>query len=402
MGIVSQFGQITGSSGSPGSDTRALYLKVYAGELITQFAERNVMRELITTRTIATGKSLQFPVLGKGSAVVHTIGDNLLTASGTLYTAEAPTTSVSQYPKVMAQNERLLFIDNKIISDVNVPDIDEMLTHFAGRGAYVTEQVRQLNNTFDRTAILALIGAARVRNNAADLVYGEPGGGTNGDGGGIGVATATAGTGVTGGAITDALWACAQRFDELDIPKEGRAVLIPWASFYKLIKDPTLYSIVATTTSTTSTFARAVGSGNFPASVGGGAGFSNPNLQFGNADWARGTIQSVAGFAIIPTNHIPQADYSGTTFYSQLAGSNGNSYAYNCGTSRTTAGMTQGVAFHSSALGCLMKQDVTLESEYKIEYQFTMLVAKMLSGFRYLRPSSAIELTSVTTTSGAN
>lgn len=41
-------------------DAKALYLKMFAGEVLTAFAENNVMASRHVTRTISSGKSAQF------------------------------------------------------------------------------------------------------------------------------------------------------------------------------------------------------------------------------------------------------------------------------------------------------------------------------------------------------
>ena len=56
---VSRIGQVNGSG-----DTNALFLKLFAGEVITQFEEKNVMAPLHSVRTISNGKSASFPVMG--------------------------------------------------------------------------------------------------------------------------------------------------------------------------------------------------------------------------------------------------------------------------------------------------------------------------------------------------
>ena len=393
MTLISNPGQINNSG-----DVRALYLKVFSGEILAQFREVNVMRNRIRMRSIPYGKSSQFPVLGKGYATVHTPGTNMLDASGTTSKKSTdPTGSAVQLPVPFAMNERIIYIDNPLVAPTMISNLDEMLTQFEFRRDYVVELALALANTFDRTAIIALIDAARTRSANAQLVTGEPGGGYNGDGGCLGI-----GSTPTGGSITDALFAAAQRFNEIDVPQEGRCVLLPWQAVFALIKDPTLYFVGSAASATAAEYLRAV-AGNMPASaIGSGTGFSNPNLQFGNANWAAGTIRSVAGFDIVPTNHIPQVDLSaGTSFYHTLSGSNQNVYDYDTSSGRATAGATQGIAFQSSAIGCLLQQDLVTESDYKIEYQATLFLAKMLSGFNTLRGAAAIELTSTLKTSGA-
>jgi len=64
---VSRLGQVNGAG-----DDRALFLKLYAGEVLTAFEEKNIFMGLHRTRTIASGKSAQFPLTGVASAKYHT------------------------------------------------------------------------------------------------------------------------------------------------------------------------------------------------------------------------------------------------------------------------------------------------------------------------------------------
>ena len=54
-----------------------MFLKVFSGEILTTFEEATVMKSLHTIRTIANGKSAQFPVTGIASAAYHTPGENI-------------------------------------------------------------------------------------------------------------------------------------------------------------------------------------------------------------------------------------------------------------------------------------------------------------------------------------
>ena len=56
----------------------ALFLKVFAGEVLTAFEENNVMKDLHTSRTISVVSRHNFPVTGKANAAYHTVGTPLL------------------------------------------------------------------------------------------------------------------------------------------------------------------------------------------------------------------------------------------------------------------------------------------------------------------------------------
>ena len=62
-----------------GTGFDALFLKTFSGEVLTAFAENNIFNEAMhTVRTIESGKSAQFPVLGTATAAYHSIGTPLV------------------------------------------------------------------------------------------------------------------------------------------------------------------------------------------------------------------------------------------------------------------------------------------------------------------------------------
>ena len=63
-----------GASNSAG-DRRALYLKLFSGEMFKGFQHQTIARDLIMKRTLSNGKSLQFIYTGRTSAEYHTPGN---------------------------------------------------------------------------------------------------------------------------------------------------------------------------------------------------------------------------------------------------------------------------------------------------------------------------------------
>ena len=68
----SRVGVVNGATPTDFASENALFLKVFAGEVLTAFDENNVMKDLHTMRTISSGKSAQFPVTAKANAAYHT------------------------------------------------------------------------------------------------------------------------------------------------------------------------------------------------------------------------------------------------------------------------------------------------------------------------------------------
>lgn len=189
-----------------GSDNKALFLKVFAGEVLTAFKEATVTEDKFQTRTIASGKSAQFPILGKISAAYHTPGTEITGLN-------------------VPANEQVITIDDLLISHSFIANIDEAMNHYDVRGPYATEMGRALAYQMDKhklqLAILAARGSAPVTT--------EAGGGS--------VTSATLLTDTTGEALVAALFAAAQKLDEKYIPEDDRWVFLNPQAYYLLAQN---------------------------------------------------------------------------------------------------------------------------------------------------------------------
>src|SRR5690625_2961813 len=94
-----------------GSNERELFLKVFAGEVLTAFEQHNRMLALTRSRSITHGKSAQFPVTGRIGAEYHT-----------------PGTEIKGLP--VNHSERVITIDDLLISHAFIADIDEAMNHY--------------------------------------------------------------------------------------------------------------------------------------------------------------------------------------------------------------------------------------------------------------------------------
>ena len=61
-----------------GSDANSLFLKVFSGEVLASFERENKMLGMSTVRTISSGKSAQFPAIGRTTASYHTAGNEIV------------------------------------------------------------------------------------------------------------------------------------------------------------------------------------------------------------------------------------------------------------------------------------------------------------------------------------
>ena len=176
----------------------ALFLKVFAGEVITSFNRASVTEGSAMVRSIASGKSATFPVMGRIDAEYHTPG------------AEINGQDVNH-------NEKVITINDLLISHAFLSNLEEAKNHWDVRSAYSTEIGRALAFTKDRH-VLQTIGLASQAN--ANITGGDAGTTiTNTD-----IANATASTSANG--FITALFDAAKALDNNYVPSEGRVCFL--------------------------------------------------------------------------------------------------------------------------------------------------------------------------------
>lgn len=233
-----------------GSANDALFLKVFAGEVLTAFRKATVFEGLHTVRTISSGKSAQFPIIGLASTAYHTPG-TMLTGSQ------------------IKHAEAVVNIDDKLVSQVFLADIDEAKNHYDVRSQYSVEMGNALAYRFDQNVAAMIAKAARTSTNFnTDLP-----GGTQ-----INI-TAASKTAITGAQLATTLFSAAQKMDENNLPQDGRYAVLPPAQYYKLVQE-------------TNVINRDWG---------------------GQGAYADGTVLRVAGIDIVMSNHLPTTNRSAVT-----------------------------------------------------------------------------------------
>jgi len=341
------------SDGSFAQDN-ALFLKKFSGEILQTFEESNIFKPLHTIRTIESGKSAQFPVTGIASANYHTPGDNIAEkGAGATYLSD------------IRKSERVINIDKMLIASTFLANIDDVKNHYDIRSVYANELGKALAVRFDTALAKVFIAAARSN---AVITGGKVGGvldvsanlmGTPADG-----SDDADNSDPTGSELVAALFTAAQKLDENDVPSDGRFCVLRPQEYYKLV-----------------TGADANNSFNLLSAVNSDIG--------GVGSISSGTIPQIAGISIFKSNHIPSTDLSGTATGDGAADNDvfGAGNGYNGNFSNTL-----GIVSHSAAVGTVKLLDLATESEYQIERQGTLFVAKYAMGHGVLRPECAIEL----------
>jgi hypothetical protein len=303
---VLNIGQINGAGA-----TDALFLKVFAGEVLTAFETASVTRDKHFVRTITSGKSAAFPATWKVTGGYHTPGAEI----------------VGQTSNV---NERVIVIDDLLVSSVFIPNIDEAKNHFDYRSTYSNECGVFLGTNWDKNILQVTALAAR----SAATVTGAFGG----------TSLTSAGTlyKTSAADIVAGIYAANQAMDEKDVPEgQKRYTYLKPAQYYLLAQVNDLV---------------------------------DKDYNNNNGDKASAKVLMVANSALVKTNNLPTTNVaSGPAAYQ--------------GDFTKTAFLTTTEA----AVGTVKLMDLNSEMEYDIRRQGTLIVAKYAMGHGILRPECSVE-----------
>ena len=235
--------------------------------------------------------------------------------------------------------ERIINIDELLIAHAFISNIDEAKNHYDVRSTYTTELGRALAKRFDKNLLRVTCAAGLTGTKAATITGGFDG--TSVDG----VDTSS------GDAIVAALFKAAENLDNSDVPQMDRYVVLNPAAYYKIVNS-----------------ARAI-----------------------NVDWrgdgsiATGKVCCVAGINVFSSNNLPS-----TNITSKVTGETNDDYLGDFSS-------VFGVVFQKGAVGTVKLLDLAVESDYLIQNQGTLFVAKYAMGHAILRPESVCVLQATTT-----
>lgn len=317
-----------GNANSGSSRDDALFLKVFAGEVITSFDRASKTEGADMVRSISNGKSASFPVLGRIGAAYHAVGAEILGSD-------------------VNSAEKVITINDLLISSVFVSNIEEAKNHWDVRSAYSQEMGRALSFQKDKH-ILQTIGQASLA--SANVTGGDATAtGTSGSITNTGIASATDATAAN--AMIDAIFAAAKELDANYVPSEGRKCFMRLEEYYKLANATNAVNVDFT----------------------GG----------GNGGVASGKVMKIAGIELVPVPHFVTGNVTATT--EKGSATNGGSFPQ-------AVNLTNFVALvsHPSAVGTVKLMDLGVEKEYDIRRQGTLMVAKYAMGHGVLRPESAV------------
>ena len=333
---ASRLGQINASGSAD-----ELFLKVFSGEILTTFEEQNVMKDLHMVRTISNGKSAQFPITGIADANYHTVGEDIVDGS-------------NGYLSTIKHAERVISIDDVLISSTFIANIDELKNHYDVRSIYAKELGKALAKRFDLATMKTLFAAAN---------------GSSPIGGNGGSSVAGADT-LTASGLIDALYGVARVLDEKDAPEEGRFAVLTPSQYYTLLTSDNV-------------------------------AVNRDNGGVGNV--ATGTIAQVAGIRLVKSNHLDSVIALGDQTSATTGDAASNNDVFGGGAAGegymgdfsglSGANSAKGfIAGTKEAIGTVKLLDLATESEYQIQRQGTLFVAKYAMGHGVLRPECAVKV----------
>jgi len=349
-------------------DVRDLFLKLYAGEVLTAFEEKKVLMDKVRTRTISKGKSASFPMTGRATAEYLTPGNEITGGN-------------------IRAGERIVTIDDLLISSQFIANIDEAINHYDVRSIYSKEAGIALANEADRNVARMLVKAALATNAtaAAGLIqdykaFTEEDFTDNVD---IGTATADS---LDPAKIAKAIFDARKEMEVKNVPTEGATVVLAPDQYYALLD------------------------------VTDGSKLTYMNRDFGGTGSVAGaTVPSIAGMPVIMSNHANVNNlYASLVTGNAAEGetSDNQPLANTAGSGRTThydlptaavdtrdmvaeAKQFRGFVFTPDAVATVKLLDLGMESEYQINRQGTLMVAKYAMGHNVLRPACCIGLSEV-------
>ena len=361
-----------GQSNSTG-DARALYLKLFSGEMFKGFQHNAIARDLVMRRTLTNGKSLQFIYTGHTTAEYHTPGNSILGND-----QGAPPVA-----------EKTITVDDLLISSAFLYDLDETLSHYDMRSEISRKIGYALAQKYDRLIFRAITRGARAASPITKTNYVEPGGTQ------IRVGTTTnASDAYSSSGLVAAFYDAAAALDEKGVSSDGRVGVLNPRQYYELIQ--------------------AVGSN----------GLVNRDAQGTALQGGNGIIE-IAGIKIFKSMNIPFFSQYGTKFGTGSATNPGVTDPGNTGSfvseavedaaadvtginneygEETEFANSCGLIFQREAAGCveaIAPQVQVTSGDVSTIYQGDVILGRLAMGADYLNPAASVELFAGTATKPA-
>ena len=342
-------------------DTRALYLKLFSGEMFKGFQHNTIARDLIMKRTIKNGKSLQFIYTGRTKSEFHTPGNSILGD-----TNGAPPVA-----------EKTITIDDLLISSAFVYELDEVLAHYDLRSEISRKIGYALAEKYDRLAFRAVARGARAASPITATGYVEPGGTQ------IRVGSTTNDSDAYNSSnLVSAFYDAAAALDEKGVSSDGRVAVLNPRQYYELIQAVGTNGLVNRDVQGT-----ALQNGQGIIEIAGIKIYKSMNIPFlGNYGTAYGGTTGV-------TDPGKTGSFVGETLEDASTAQSGINNDY--GTAAEVGAKSCGLIFQKEAAGmveAIGPQVQVTSGDVSVIYQGDVMLGRLACGCDYLNPAAAVEL----------
>ena len=353
------------SNGTPGTDPRALYLKLFSGEMFKGFQRNTIARDLVMKRTLTNGKSLQFIFTGRTKAEYHTPGNSILGNSD-----GAPPVA-----------EKTVTVDDLLISSAFVYELDETLAHYDLRGEISKKIGYALAEKYDRKIFRAITKAARQASPVTKTGFVEPGGTQ------IRVGTGNAADAYNDELLVNAFYDAAAALDEKGVSTDGRVAVLNPRQYYELIQGAGQNGLINRDVQGT-----ALQSGNGIIEIAGIKIFKSMNIPFfGNFGTKYGTASATNPGVTDPGR---TGSFVEEAMEDERAGSSTTKTVNTYGNSTEFANSC-GLIFQKEAAGvveAIGPQVQVTSGDISVVYQGDVILGRLAMGADSLNPAASVEL----------
>ena len=344
-----------------GADRRALYLKLFSGEMFKGFQNNTIARDLIMKRTLKNGKSLQFIFTGRTKSEFHTPGNSILGDSN-----GAPPVA-----------EKTITCDDLLISSAFVYELDEVLAHYDLRSEISRKIGYALAEKYDRLAFRAITRGARKASPITATNYVEPGGTQIRVG-----SSANDSDAYVAANLVSAFYDAAAALDEKGVSMDGRVAVLNPRQYYELIQAVGTNGLVNRDVQGT-----ALQSGNGIIEIAGIKIYKSMNIPFlGKYGTAYGGTTGVTA----PGN---TGDFVAEALENASDASTGINNDY--GTAAEVGAKSCGLIFQKEAAGmveAIGPQVQVTSGDVSVIYQGDVMLGRLACGCDYLNPAASVEL----------
>jgi hypothetical protein len=342
-------------------DKRALYLKLFSGEMFKGFQNNTIARDLIMKRTLKNGKSLQFIFTGRTKSEFHTPGNSILGD-----TNGAPPVA-----------EKTITVDDLLISSAFVYELDEVLSHYDLRSEISRKIGYALAEKYDRLAFRAVARGARQASPITASGYIEPGGTQ------IRVGSTTNDSDAYVAAnLVSAFYDAAAALDEKGVSSDGRVAVLNPRQYYELIQAVGSNGLVNRDAQGT-----ALQSGNGIIEIAGIKIYKSMNIPF----------LGKYGTAYGGTTGVTDPGNTGSFVAETMEDASGASTGINndYGTAAEVGAKSCGLIFQKEAAGmveAIGPQVQVTSGDVSVVYQGDVMLGRLACGADYLNPAASVEL----------